>query len=283
MKLKLMLLAGCIAGLTGCGKKDTSGDPLMVHVGGTMRPVFEELAKVYEEETGQEVYVNSAGSGELLANIELSAEGDLYVCHDPFLDKIMHKNLAVDGWTLGEIYPVIIVQEGNPKNIQSLQDLARPDVQLALTDYKLSTLGRMLPTIFSKAGMSLDKLTEDKNITINRSGSYVANLVSMKNVDAAMVWEAVSVLRKNEVDSIPITEHLPVRYVDAVTSATGKEYKLTPVRVTICSLKCSDQVEAGNKFMEFVVSERVRNIMEEFGFGVSADLRRQEYAAGKKL
>lgn len=281
--IRSMIMVGCALSLMGCAKRDTSNDPLMVHVGGTMRRVFEELAKTYEKETGQKVEINSAGSGELLANIEMQAEGDLYVCHDPFLDIIMDRKLAIDGWTVAEIYPVIIVQEGNPKNIKTLKDLTRPDVQLALTDYKLSTLGRMLPTIFSKAGIDIHQVTKEKNITIHRSGSYIANLVSMKNADAALVWEAVSVLRKDEVDSIPITKYLPVRWVDTVTSATGKDYKLTPIRVTICSLKCSDQMEAGQKFIEFSTSERVRDILEEFGFGVPEDLRRQEFKNGEKL
>lgn len=256
---------------------------MLLHVGGTMRPVFEKLAEVYKSETGQAVEINSAGSGELLANIELQAEGDLYVSHDPFLDIIMDKGLAIDGWTLGEIFPVIIVQEGNPKNITTLKDLERDDVTLALTDFKLSTLGRMLPTIFSKAGMDLEELNEKKNITIHRSGSYVANLVKMKSVDAAMVWEAVSVLRAEDVDSVYITQQLPVPYVDTVTSATGKNYKLAPVRVTICDLKCSDQPQAAKDFMKFVVSERVREILKEYGFGVPDDLRKQEFKNGTAL
>ena len=57
--------------------------PLICHVGGTMRPVITELAKIYEEKTGQPVEINSAGSGELLAHIELHKRGDVYVSHDP--------------------------------------------------------------------------------------------------------------------------------------------------------------------------------------------------------
>ncbi|VGO15077.1 Putative binding protein [Pontiella desulfatans] len=280
-KVGILLLAALI--LAGCSPKEKTESPLLCHVGGTMRPVFEKLTKAYEAETGKKVEINSAGSGELLANIEMQAEGDLYVSHDPFLDIIMSKGLAVNGWTLGEIYPVIIVQKGNPKNIQTLNDLARDDVELALTDYKLSTLGRLLPTIFRTAGMSLNALTQQKNIVIHRSGSYVANLVAMKSADAALVWEAVAVLRRDKLDSIPITENLPVPYVDAVTSATGKSYKLTPVRVTICSLKCSKQLEAVDKFMRFVSSFRAKRILEEYGFGVSADLRKQEYKEGKRV
>ena len=282
MKKWISLLLPVVV-LAGCSKQNSDAKKaLLCHVGGTMRPVFEKLAKAYEEETGQPVEINSAGSGELLANIEMQQEGDLYVSHDPFLDIMMHRQLADDGWTIGELFPVIIVQKGNPKKIKSLNDLARQDVKLALTDFKLSTLGRMLPTIFKKSGMDLAQLNKDKNITIHRSGSYVANLVVMKNADAALVWKAVADLRKADLDSIQITDSLPVPYVDAITSATKKSYPLTPVRVTICSLKCSDQPKEAEAFMQFVVSEHVRNVLKDYGFGVSGELLRQEYQNGKK-
>jgi molybdate transport system substrate-binding protein len=269
--------------LAGCTKRESPG-PLLCHVGGTMRPVFEKLVELYQQETGQKIEINSADSGELLAHIELQGQGDLYVCHDPFLDVIMNRGLAVDGWTLAEISPVIIVPKGNPKNIRGLQDLARADVQLALTDPNASTLGRMLPTIFAKAGMDFNVLMQKKNIIMHRSGSYVANLVQMKSADAALVWGAVAILRAKELDSIPVVpEYLPVPYVDAVTSATGKTYKLAPVRVTICSLKCSRQLKQARAFMEFVVSDRARKLLEEYGFIVSEQLRRQEYLDGKPV
>jgi hypothetical protein len=83
------------------------------------------------------------GDPRLLQVIELQKEGDLYVSHDPFLDIAMNRGLAVDGWTLAEISPVIIVHKGNPKNIRGLQD--RPaDVQLASPDPNASTLEAML-------------------------------------------------------------------------------------------------------------------------------------------
>jgi ABC-type molybdate transport system substrate-binding protein len=269
--------------LAGCTKKEGSG-PLLCHIGGTMRPVFEKLVALYEQETGQKIEINSSDSGELMAHIELQKEGDLYVCHDPFLDIIMKRGLAVDGWTLAQITPVIIVQKGNPKNIRGLQDLARADVQLALTDPNASTLGRMLPTIFAKAGMDIHALMKQKNIIVHRSGSYVANLLQMKSADAGLVWGAVAHLRAKDLDRVPIVpEHLPVPNVDAVTSATGKTYQLAPVRVTICSLRCSDQPKQARAFLQFVVSDRARPILEEYGFGVSESLRRQEYLNGRPL
>jgi len=277
-------VAAVAAVVMGCTKPvDKGKTPLLCLVGGTMRPVFEQLAGIYQRESGQSVEISSAGSGELLANIELQAEGDLYVSHDPFLDIIMHRGLAVDGWTIGELRPVIIVQEDNPKHIRGLHDLAREDIQLALTDFKLSTLGRMLPTIWGNAGMDLQALVEKKNVIIHRSGSYVANLVAMRNADAALVWKAVAALRTDKLDAIRITDYLPKPHVDAITSATGKSYALTPVRVSICSLKCTDQPEEAKTFMAFVVSEPAKSILKKYGFFVPESIRRQEYQDGVKL
>lgn len=268
-----------VAAATGCG----DGSKLMVHVGGTMRPAVEDLAKAYEAKTGVKVEINSAGSGELLAHIESHKEGDLYVCHDPFLDILMKKyEMGVDGWIIGELTPVIITQKGNPKGIKGVADLARPDVDLYLTDYKYSTLGRMAGTIFSKAGIDLEELKKKKEINTNRSGGYVANAVEMKNADAAMVWRVVGELRSETVDIVPIAkEHLPEPDVDTVTSATGKDYALTPVNVTVATLTCSKQPEKAAAFAEFLASKETNALLAAKGYTVGNE--RKAYAAGKEL
>jgi len=269
---KIMISIGGIAFLFllavlnhfGPGSTDA---PLVCHVGGTMRPVITEIAKKYQDKTGQAVEINSAGSGELLAHIELHKRGDVYVSHDPFLDILMQKfKLGVDGWLLAELTPVIAVKKGNPKNIKGLKDLTRDDVELILTDYKGSSLGRMLGTIFSKAGIDFDKLNETKKIHTNRSGGYAANFVMTGNADATMVWDAVAHLRSDKLDIIRIDSHLPVPHVDAVTSATGITYKLTPMRVTAATLTCSYKAAASKKFLEYLASEEATKTFKEFGF-----------------
>lgn len=257
--------------------------PLTCHVGGTMRPVMQKLSKDYEKKTGRKIEINSAGSGELLAHIELQKDGDLYVCHDPFLDILMKKNLGVDGWTVAELTPVIAVQKGNPKNIKSLNDLTRPDVEVILTDYQRSSLGRMLKTIFGKAGIDLDELKKKKEIPTNKSGSYAANYVKMKNADATIVWKAVAALRKDSLDIVEITPCLPVPNVDAVTSATGKAYYLTPLRVTIATLSCSDQPKEAAEFAEFLTSPETAKVLKDYGFTMDKKIIRKEYENKQKL
>lgn len=255
----------------------------MCHVGGTMRPVMLELARQYQEATGQRVEINSAGSGELLAQIELKRTGDLYVCHDPFLDLLMGKfRMGTDGWTVAHLRPVIVVAKGNPKSIAGMKDLARPDVRLALTDLTHSTLGWMLPMIFERAGMDLAALMNEKQVSLNKGGGYVANLVATGNADAAMVWNAVAWLRRDAVDSLPLPDAaLPTPGVDAITSATGRTFTLTPIRVTIATLSCSSQPEAARRLAEFVASKQAAATFADFGF--TACPATKEYEGGRAL
>jgi len=257
--------------------------PLVCHVGGTMLPVMEELARMYQAETGQAVELNSADSGALLARIDLEKAGDLYVCHDPFMDLLMTKfRMGVDAWTVAELTPVIVVPKGNPQGIRGLADLARPEVRLALTDFEHSTLGWMLPEMFRRAGIDLGKLAKDKRITLDKSGGYVANMVKMNNADAGVVWNAVAWLRRDALDAVAIpAEHLPAPGVDAITSATGRVYALAPVRVTIATLACSSRPEAARRFAEFVGSDRASKVFRDQGFTGCAAV--QEHKDGQAI
>ena len=254
----------------GRDRPPAGNDLLICHIGGTMRPVITELAEMYQEKTGQAIEINSAGSGELLAHIEMHKRGDVYVSHDPFLDILMQKfKMGVDGWLLAELTPVIAVRKGNPKNIQGLKDLTRDDVELILTDYNGSSLGRMLGTIFSKIDIDFDELNKTKKIHTNRSGGYAANFVMTGNADATMVWDAVAHLRSDKLDVIRIDEQLPIPFVDAVTSATGITYKLRPMRVTAATLTCSSKPAAATKFLDYLASEEANKLFKEFGFTTS--------------
>ena len=250
---------------------------IVCHVGGTMKPVISELAERFEAQTGVVVEINSAGSGELLAHIDMHKQGDVYVSHDPFLDILMQKyEMGIDGWLLAELTPVIVVQKGNPKNIRGVRDLTREDVELILTDYEYSSLGHMLSTIFGKAGIDFEQLNKDKKIYTNKSGGYSANFVMMGNADAGMVWNAVANRRVEKLDAVSIDEHLPVPGVDVVTSATGKLYPLTPMRVTAATLKCSKNLEKAAAFLDYIASDEASKVFGEFGFTMSGKMKLYE-------
>jgi len=256
---------------------------LVCHVGGTMMPIMEELARQYREATGEAVELNTGDSGSLLALIEMQKRGDLYVCHDPFMDRLMLRQLGEDAWSVAELTPVIAVAKGNPKGIRELKDLARPDVEVFLTDYEYSTLGHLLPALFTKAGMDFAALNRSKKINTHRSGSQAANVVKMGNADATIVWNAVVSLRADSLEQVAITPFLPQPYVDTVTSATGKTYVLTPVRVTIATLSCSTAKDRAAAFARFVAAPERQEAFRRLGYTVEPQHVRQEYAQGKAL
>jgi len=248
-----------------------------------MLPVMEEIARLYTEATGEKVELNTGDSGSLLASIELQKQGDAYVCHDPFMQMLMERGLGVDGWTVAELTPVIAVAKGNPKAIQSLKDLTRPDVELFLTDYEYSTIGRLLPAIFGNAGIDFAELNQKKTIHTHRSGSQAANVVKMGNADATIVWDAVAALRADALDTVSISAQLPRPYVDTITSATGKTYRQMPVRVTLSTLACSSQRERAAAFAAFVAAPERQGLFRRHGYTVDARHTRQEYARGQSV
>ncbi len=254
--------------------------PLTCYVGGTMTPVFNQLAAAYEKATGRKVEVTSADSGELLATIEMKLQGDLYVAHDPFMDIAMRRGLGVNAWCLAELYPVMVVKKGNPKGIRTLADLMRPDVKVYLTDYQHSTLGQMLPAIFKRGGVDFDEFNRTKSPPTHRSGSWVANQIILGSADAALVWQVVAGLRAKDLDVVPLGKALPEPGVDAITSATGRKYFVAPVRIAIVSLACSKRPHEADEFVKFVASDAGRTIFDKEGFQVSDLYGRRMYANG---
>jgi molybdate transport system substrate-binding protein len=265
------------------GPDETDRRPLLVHVGGTMRPIMEALADEYTRKTGQPIEINKSGSAVLLENIQQTSEGDVYICHDPFGDMLMDRKLGIDEWIVAELTPVIIVPEGKNEElkIRGVGDLTREDIKLGFTDYRYSTLGWMLPRIFERAGIDFAELNEQKDIFTSRSGGDVASRIETGTLDAAMVWNAVAHLRQDKVDVVPIGDALPVPYVDAVTSATGKVYNYRPVDVTVATLKTAKLPAVAADFARFVVSPDNQPLFEEYGFTVRKPVKL--YDDGKKL
>jgi len=276
----------CLCVLSGCGKGNTGKAPLLCYVGGTMRPAMEELVRVHEKETGQEIDIDYGDSGANLIKVETSGRGDLYVGHDPFLGSLMNKGLGEKAWTVAALTPVIVVPKGNPKGIQGVKDLARDGLKIGLTDPDYSTLGHICPVMFDRTG--LRKEIESNVATRMRMGGQVANAVGVGTLDAAIVWNAVAYLRSDKLDTIPISaQYQPDPEVDAVTSATFGRIDMSHVGVFIVTLKCSKQREAARAFAEFVASSRSREVFEQYGFSPArtdhADRSRPSVEGGQTL
>ena len=256
--MSVMLIAS-----SSCRNKN-SNPALLCYVGGTMRPVMEELAKNYQDETGQAVEIDYAGSGELLIKIQQTKMGDVYVCHDPFLAAADLKSLVIDGWTLASVSPVIVVPKGNPKHITGFRDLAKPGIRLVLSHKEYSTAGHLVTRMVANTG--LNNLTSNI-VSRTRGGGGAANAVMLGTADAAIVWNAAAFLRKEKLDIIPIEPGCKLqRGVDAVTTATFKRIDMDYIRVTAATLTTSKQPATAKAFGEYIASDKNRSVWDAYGF-----------------
>lgn len=282
-QLIVVLILNSIGWLGGCYQDGyvqsrSEVNPLVVHVDGVMQPLIKKLAEMYEAETGQAVELNVADSEALLGQIEKTKAGDLFVCHDPFMDSLMLKDqMGVDGWTVSQLLPCLMVKKGNPRNIRDFRDLRRADVELCLPADSHSLLGRMVPTIFEKGGIDFTELSRKKNIHRYTSSSGVIELLEVGKADVAMVWMAVAKGDTETADMVRIDDdYLPEPGIDAVTNASGREQPLMPVPVTISTLKCTTQLAKAQDFAQFLISDRVKQLYIDYGYELDVQKNYQD-------
>jgi len=227
--------AGLLSGVTvlalmvlSCAGKPKVPREVLLLCGGSMRAGLEAaVAAFVKERPDIPVLSNYAGSGELIAQLEQTGKGDIYVCHDPFMDWAARKGIVAEYFTAARLRPVIAVPKGNPKAIGSLHDLARPGLRLGIGDDRYSTSGIIMAEALKKApygdSVKANVVMNSKNHQERASG------VALGSLDATVIWNAVAAAFADKLQTVDI----PDTVVDAVTSATCGTSDLRNVRVTI--------------------------------------------------
>ncbi|MBI5726008.1 MAG: extracellular solute-binding protein [Planctomycetes bacterium] len=261
----IVLAAAAIVVYALAHNKQDSGT-LHCYVGGTMGPVFKDLADRWLKKTGQKVELDISDSGQAIVKLQTAKKGDLIVVHDPFHGQLANEGLSVGGWHIASLTPVMVVKKGNPRGIKAIADVDRDDVKLIYTHPVFSTLGHIMPIVFRKAGLDPRKM-QDKAVSLPRSGAEAANAVILGKADAGFCWDAVAFLRSKDLDVIPISPELrPQPKVDVVSGATYGQIDMGEVRVTIDVLGCSDQRKAAEDFAAFCASKDNEKLWQDKGF-----------------
>ncbi|MCX7805989.1 MAG: substrate-binding domain-containing protein [Planctomycetota bacterium] len=218
---------------------DTSGAPegLLILCGGSFRPPGEKLVAAFEKATGIKCTMSFGGSEDLLPQIKLSKQGDIFITHDPFGDFVRDAGSLSRYVAVGYLVPVLVVQKGNPKNIKSVDDLTRPGLRACMTDPKYTTCGEMLVALMEKKGI---REAVEKNIenAIFRTHNQVCNAVKMDHRDAGVAWNGIAFNFRDALDAIPINEKFD-----------------REVRVLVVGLNYSKRPDDVEKFLKFAEKE----------------------------
>jgi molybdate transport system substrate-binding protein len=241
-------MAAIVAAATaGCGGAQQQPEKIMILCGNSFRPPMEKLAEMYKKETGQDVEMSFGGCESLFPQVELKAKGDVFVAHTPYQQKTKDAGALLREVPVGSQAPVLVVRKGNPKNIKSIEDLARPGLKVVLTDPQYSTCGPMVFKLLEKKGIK-DQVLKNVGDDLVRDHADVGNQLQLGVCDAGIMWNGVA---HGYLDSIEI---VPGPY----------EYDET-INLSVMGLSYSKKKEEVNKFLDFV-EKHGRKVFADFGY-----------------
>jgi molybdate transport system substrate-binding protein len=246
-----IVVVGCIAGVwcySGHGMQT-----ILVYSGAGLKCAMDELSEEFENETGINVEIIYGGSGHIFGQLSTSKRGDIFIPGADYYTKRGIEEGLINGDLTKDVtyhIPVILVQEGNPKSITSLVDLARQGIKVALGGVEECAIGRLSKQMLENQGLYEGIKANNQvvtTVTVNELLTYVA----IGTVDAAIVWEdnVGTLVEQGKVDVIEIE---PSKNI----------IETIPISVT----RCTKNPELAKEFMDFVCSEKGLEIWEENGF-----------------
>ncbi|MGC8722033.1 MAG: molybdate ABC transporter substrate-binding protein [Caldisericaceae bacterium] len=223
---------------------------LMVYAGAGLKGPIDEITEIYSQKTGVKVDVIYAGSGTLLAQIQSTQKGDIFIPGGvDFYNKAVEQGLILKGVKFAYHIPLIIVKKGNPKNISGILDLKKSGLKLALGDETSVPIGAVSKKILTKANI-YDEVK--KNVVVWESSvSKLVLDVDNTDIDASIVWETAGLQFGKNIQEIPIE----------------KQY-LVIEEVPVSILKMTTNEKEAEKFMNFVLSDEGLKIFEKEGYKI---------------
>ncbi len=216
------------------GFKPVDGDPWALNpeitffCGAVNRRAVDEVIKEFEQREGVTVNTVYNGCGILTGqmkaiNLDQGGAGfpDVYMaCDRYYLDNV--KEWFQEDADISDADIVIAVPKGNPKNIQSIDDLTKPGIRVAIGEGKQCTIGALTTIMFEKMGV-----TEDirPNIAVETSSSgMLIPSVATKSVDAAIAYVTDTKAESDKVDTIFIDSQY-AKAVQPFAIAKRSEFK----------------------------------------------------------
>ncbi len=246
MKPATLAVLLCILALLPMACQPGAGQPtLIIFAGSAGKPALEGAARAFEARSGSRVEITYGGSGTVLAQMILARSGDLYIPgSQDFMDLAEAKGAVEAGSRriIAYLLPVIAVPKGNPKDIASLQDLARPGLRVGIGNPETVCLGLFAVEILQKAG--LWEQVRPNIVVHTKSCEDTATILALGQVDAVIGWDVFDDWQPERITVIPLakeqvvkTGHIPVaissfsqnrplaqQFIDFVTSTEGKAY-----------------------------------------------------------
>ena len=243
------LLAGCSSSntaetSTSSPAAGATGD-LTVFAAASLKSTFTDLGKKLEADNpGTTVTFSFAGSSDLVTQLTQGAPADVFASADT---KNMTKAvdaglLAGDPVNFATNTLTIVTTKGNPKNIASFADLAKPGTSVVVCAPQVPC-GSAAEKVEQATGVTLAPVSEESAVT------DVLGKITTGQADAGLVYVTDAAGAGDEVTSVPFPE----------SSGAVNTYP-------IATLKDSKNAATAQKFVELVTGPEGQKVLAAAGF-----------------
>ena len=259
--MPVLVVALLVPVLVGCGSDDTTSDSTTTTtrrrrtLDGTAHrawrrrrsptPSARSPRRSRPPTTGVDVELSFDGSAKLATAIIEGAPADLFASADEAnLDQGRRRgpHRAASRSIFATNVLQIVVPEGNPLGIDSLDDLTSPDVTLSLCGPEVPC-GKYAAQAFETAGLEVPPAGDQENV------KGVLTQVQLGEADAGIVY---------------VTDVLAADDVEGIDLAADQQVEATyPASV----LAEASNPDAAAAFLAFLTGDEAQSILEDFGFG----------------
>lgn len=261
---KTVIILGLIAAMVftaGCSKtekdidKEIEDEPvtLTISAASSLKDAFEEMKELYvSENKNVNITYNFASSGTLQKQIEQGAEADIFVsAANKQMDAIKSENLIVNDslFTLLENSVVLVVPNDSDLTISDFKDLTDEKIEkIALGEPSSVPAGKYAEEVLANFGV-LDQINDMNKPVYAKDVKEVLTWVESGNIDAGIVYGSDAVAS----DKVKVV-------------ATAEEGTHSPVEYPAAVIAESKNQEEANKFLDFLCSNKAKEVFEKYGF-----------------
>jgi molybdate transport system substrate-binding protein len=241
------VLAATALGLAACGGGGSGGSggqspaEIKVFAAASLTAAFTELGRRYTAAQGTKVTFNFAGSQALATQIGQGAPADVFASAD--LDNMAKvKDLVGTPQSFASNRLAIVVEQGNPKGIRTLDDLAGGDVKVVLAAGEVPA-GRYAKQVLDRAGVKVTPVSQEDNV------KAVVAKVSLGEADAGIVYATDVAAGGASVEGVDIPREQNV-----------------VATYPIATVKAGKAQDAAQAFMDLVLSGQGQEVLHRYGF-----------------
>ena len=236
--------------LAACGGNDNassggssgSANEIKVFAAASLTAAFNELGQQYTSANGgTKVTFNFAGSQALATQIQQSAPADVFASADlANMDKV--KDLVATPKSFASNLLAIVVEKGNPRGVEGLDDLGNSDLKVVLAAEE-APAGRYARQVLDKAGVGVTPVSLEDNV------KAVVTKVSLGEADAGIVYVTDVTAGGSKVEGVDIPD-------DQNVTAT----------YPVATVKAAKDEAGAEAFLDLVLSAEGQQVLKKYGF-----------------